>query len=119
HSADATPRPSRMNEERANLRRVALRIQQLILAAGPMIAAVERLALAPAAAANDDALRAWTRLGLGNNIGTVGNELAVHAQNRFQRAFDLRRSVVLRLQAADGSFNQFLQGRHILQHGEA
>src|SRR5262245_7423793 len=111
-----------MNEERANLGSIALRVQQGILAAGPMIAAEESFALAPAAAANDDPFRARTcRIvlvfhgpkRLSNNIRAIDNELAVHTEDGFQCAFDLRRSVVLRLQAADRSFNQLLQYQHI------
>src|SRR5260370_408173 len=54
HAANSAARPIRMDEESANFRCIMLRAQQCILALCPMIAAVECLALAPAAASDDD-----------------------------------------------------------------
>src|SRR5260370_10326154 len=48
HAANTTPRPIRMNEECTNFCGIAKRVQQRILAAGPVIAAIKSLALAPA-----------------------------------------------------------------------
>ena len=51
-AAHPLPRPVRVDEEGANLGGIALRVKQSILASGPMVAAVERFAFAPAAAAD-------------------------------------------------------------------
>ncbi len=46
-----------MNEERSNLGRIHPRIEQFVLAPRPMIAAIQRLALAPPAAPG----KSWCR----------------------------------------------------------
>src|SRR5260370_25074134 len=56
-AADAASRPVRMNEEGANLCGIAARVEQIIVAVGPLVGAVQSLAFAPAAAAYDD----WPR----------------------------------------------------------
>ncbi len=95
-----------MDEKSANLCRIAMRVQQRILASGPMVAAVERLALAPATTTNDlrpgfrvPCSTALRKIGAGfrNDIRSVGDELAINAKYGFERALDLRRRVVLRL----------------------
>src|SRR5712664_2667562 len=93
-----------------------------------MVAAVERLALAPAAA-SDDHQSGWRvlcsrglgsiRVGLRNNICSVGDQLAIDAKNGFERAFDLTRGVVLRLQSAHGCVDQFAQNGNIFRNSEA
>src|SRR5205823_13866158 len=89
-------------------------IQQGILAAGPMVAAKESLAPAPASAADNHPVSRRLRLPcvalrgacrFRHKIGAVGDELAVDAKNGLQRAFDLRESVVFGLQAASGGFD--------------
>src|SRR6266852_2862862 len=54
--ADAAARPVRTNEEGANLCGIAARVEQIIVAVGPLVGAVQSLAFAPAAAAYDDRL---------------------------------------------------------------
>src|SRR5216683_4084705 len=54
-TADAAARPIRVDEKGADFRGIAERVQQRLFAARPMVAAVKRFALAPAAAADDDA----------------------------------------------------------------
>src|SRR5947209_17163144 len=127
HAPHALPGPGRMDEESTNLGGIAPRVEQNILTAGPAVAAIERFAFAPAAAANNHPLRLRVRspptslLIKGrfcNDVRAISNELAVHPKNRFQCAFDLRRIVVLSLQATRGSFDQFAQNRHVLRHRE-
>jgi hypothetical protein len=52
-AADSAARPIGMDKEGSNLCRIAKRVEQRILAACPMIAAVKCLAFAPAAASDD------------------------------------------------------------------
>src|SRR6266478_7147323 len=93
-----------------------------------MIASIKRLALAPAAAANDDAFEwraLWSvaadRVGLrlSDNIRTISDELAIDAKNGFERAFDLCRRVVMGLQSPHGRVYQFTQNGNIFGNGEA
>src|SRR5437660_2407269 len=93
-----------------------------------MVAPVERLALAPAAASDDHqfGLRALCpsevdsgRLGLRHNIRSIGDELAINAKNSLKRAFDLGGGVVMRLQSANGSVDQFAQNGNIFRSSEA
>ena len=69
-----------------------------------MVAAEERLAIAPAAAAGDDLWHSGSRFG--DKIGAVGDELGVETEERAERAIDLFGRVVAGLQAADGGFDQ-------------
>ena len=50
---------------------------------------------------------------LRDQIGSVRDELAIHAVDRLQRAFDLRWRIIVGLQAADRGFNHFPQSRNI------
>src|SRR5260370_32855624 len=93
-----------------------------------MIAPVERLALAPAAATEDHAFelrflcfRALdrVRLGLRHDIRSIGDELAIDTKNGLERAFALRRCIVLRLQSPHGRVYQFTQNGNIFGNGEA
>src|SRR5258706_7343846 len=105
-----------MDERSAILGDMATRVQERILATRPMIAPVERLAFARAAASDNNPF-GWGvlcsraldsgRLGLRYDIRSVGDELAIDAKNGFERALDLCRRVVLRLQSADGRFGAF------------
>ena len=117
-----------MDEESANLCRIAKRVQQRILASRPMVAPVERLALAPAAATDDHqfGLRMLCsgaldsgRPGLRHEIRSVGDELAIDTENGLERAFDLRRRIVLRLQPARRRVDQFAQNGNIFRNSEA
>src|SRR5258706_6781040 len=128
HAADSAARPIGMDEKSANLCRIAKRVQQRILASRPMIAAVESLAFTPAAASDNNPF-GWGvlcsraldsgRLGLRYDIRPVGDELAIDAKNGFERALDLCRRVVLRLQSADGRFDQFAQNGNIFRDSKA
>src|SRR6266478_6792764 len=91
-----------MDEESANFGSVMAGVEEVVVAVGPLICAVKRLALAPAAAGDDGrrGLR-FRRAMLYNQICAVGNELRIDAKDSGQRAFHLRGSVVLRLESAD------------------
>src|SRR5882757_834825 len=102
--ANSTSSPGRMHEEGTNLGGVLLRIQKGSLAAGPLIATVECLALAPAAAAYQE--RRCGTFHFRHEVGSVLDELGVHAIDRRESAFDLGGSVVLRLQATHGSLDE-------------
>src|SRR6266850_7097738 len=127
HSADALPRPGRMDEKRANLCGIVKRIEKLVFSARPAIAAIERLTFAPAAATDDEtrgSVIRWfialtsARCCLRDEIGSVGNQLAIHPKNGLERTLDLRRRVILRLQAAYGRIDERLQNRNIAGDGK-
>src|SRR5260370_41056795 len=89
-----------------------------------MVAPIDRLALAPAAA-SDDHQSGWRvpcsrgfgsiRVGLRHDVGSVGDKLAIDAKNGFERAFDLIWGVVLGLQSAHGCVDQFTQNGNIFR----
>src|SRR5439155_18836750 len=127
HATDSLARPVRMDKKRPNLCRIVMRVRKSIFASCPVIAAVERLALAPAAATDDhqSGLRVYcfgtmrcASFNLRHKIRSVGDKLAIDAKNRFEGTFDLRLRVVLSLQSADGRFDQFTQNGHIFGNSE-
>src|SRR6266403_6326262 len=128
HGADSAPRPIWVNEERANLCRVAKWVQQRILAPRPMVTPIKRLALAPTAATDNhqsgwpvhrtNAI-AWAAFVLRHDTSALGDELAIDAKNGFERALDLRGRVILRLQSAHGCLDQLTQSRDIRGNGRA
>src|SRR5712692_635328 len=128
HAADSAARPIRMDEESANLCRIAKGVQQRIFAPRPMIAPVKRLALAPATATDDHQFVSRVlyfsalgkdRFGFRHDIRSVGDELTIDAENGFERAFNLRRSVLLGLQSAHGRLDQSTQNGNIFWNSEA
>ena len=75
----------------------------------PAVAAIKRLALAPAATRDDDRLLLYVRYrgdGFNQEISAVANELAVNAEDGAERAVDLLRSVILGLQTPHGRIDQ-------------
>src|SRR5882762_7266002 len=50
---------------------------------------------------------------LRNEIGAIGDEVRVHAEDGLQRAFSLRGGVVIGLEAADGSVDENAQDREV------
>src|SRR6266700_1480798 len=54
HAADAATRPIRMYEERTDLGRVLMWVEQRVFASRPLVGSVKGLALAPAATTSDD-----------------------------------------------------------------
>src|SRR6202022_3775201 len=96
-----------MHEESSDLRVIPKRNEQTIFPAGSMIAAEESLALAPTPAGDDFLLAAVH--GFKNKIRTVGNELAVYAENRTQRALNLGRGIILSLERAHREVDQRME----------
>src|SRR6266478_150639 len=96
-----------MDEESANFGSVMAGVEEVVVAVGPLICAVEGLALAPAAAGDNDrrGLR-FRRAMLYNQICAVGNELRIDAEDSGQRPFHLRGSVVLGLEPTDRGVNE-------------
>src|ERR1700733_8391239 len=81
-----------------------------------MVAAIQRLPFAPAAAAHDGCT-GGSRYVFSDEIGLIPEELTIDAERRFQRAFNLRRCMVLRLQSANRNVDEREQGRHIFGCG--
>src|SRR6266852_4397642 len=127
HSADALPRPGRMDEKRSNLCGIAKGVEKLIFPARPAIAAIECFAFAPAAASDDHGFNFHNLLlcalvavgvGLRHDIGPVDNQLAIHPKNGLEGTFDLLRGVILRLQAAHRCIDERLQNRNIRRNSK-
>ena len=81
--ADAAPRPGGMNEEGANFGGVGARIEESVVAAGAMIAAVGRFAAGPAAAGREAATGVGAVRVIGRfdrEVGAVGDQLRVETQ---------------------------------------
>src|SRR5205085_687241 len=93
--ANAAARPVWMNEEGADLGGIVIRIEQVVVPIGPLIGAVQSFSLAPSTARDDFLVRERFRGTIFHNeIGAVGDELRVDAENTGQRTFSLRESVV-------------------------
>lgn len=125
---NAAPRPVRVNEEGADLRSVASGIEERILPTGPVIAAVKCFAFAPATTPDNYRLGGLVLLrseldtdglSFGDEIRSVGDQLAVHSEYGLERAFDLGRGIVLRLQAAHRRIDQRAQSWNVRGNGEA
>jgi len=86
-----------MDEEGTNFCGVTLRIEESVLASRPMVAAVERLTPAPAAAADGDR-QGSCRPSFCDEIRFVRNELTINAEDALECAINLTGSVFLRLQ---------------------
>ena len=114
-AADSTPRPARMYEKSAYLRRIVAGIEESIFATGAVVASIERLALAPASAAGYDLV--LIHRGFGYKVGAILDQLSVHAKDAFERLFQLFRRVVSGLQAQDGGAYEMLQRRNIGENG--
>src|SRR4029077_11247605 len=80
------------------------------MAVGPLIGAVKSLSFAPASA-RDDRWRDLRvrRAMLHNQIGAVGDELRIHAEDGCQRAFPLRRSVIVGLETSNRRIDEHAQ----------
>src|SRR6266481_8213903 len=124
-AADAAPRPCGMDKKRANFRRITRRIQKVVFSSCPSVAAIERLAFAPPTTSDDDAFAfcslrlRFAGFGFSHEICPVSNQLAVHPVDRLQRALQLLRRVVLRLQSPHRRFNQLAQNGNICGNGLA
>jgi hypothetical protein len=111
-AANASPGPVRMHKERSDPGVIPERVEQRIFTAGSPIASEQSLALAPTPAAGDLRFSAGAHR-LDDKIRSVGDELAVYAENRAESAFHLGRRIVLRLEQAHRQLDQRTQRRHV------
>jgi len=102
-SADAAPRPIRMDEESANARRLERGVERSILARAITVPAENRAPPAPSAAADDLAIF------FDHEIGSVPDQETIHAKYRSQRSLHLGSRVMRCLQAAHRMRDQRLQ----------
>ena len=87
---------------------------------GPLIRAIECFAFAPAAAGDEERLRrrfGWAMLD--DQVSAVGDELRIDTEDGGQRAFHLRWSVILDLQAADRGVDQRAEDGKVRKEGGA
>jgi len=120
--AEATAGVAGVDEDGADFCGVGGRIEEGCFAAGAVVAAEEGPAIAPAAAAGDNAGLNGGPGGvkrLRDEVSPVIDELGVEAESVAERAFDLRGSVVVLLQLADGLLNQRAQGGDVSGCGDA
>ena len=103
-SAEAAAGPIGMNEDGANFGGVGGGIEKVGFAEGGVVAAEEGFAFAPTAA-GDDGFCGEAGGCFRYEIGLVGEELGVEAENGAEGAFDLCGSVVVGLEDADGGFD--------------
>ena len=111
-----------MDEDGADFCGVASGIEEGRFAAGAVVAAEEGPAIAPAAAAGDNAgLNVGPRgvKRLRDEVGPVIDELGVEPESVAECAFDLRGRVVVLLQFADGLLNQRAQSGNVSGCGDA
>jgi hypothetical protein len=95
--------------------RLALRIKQSIFATGTVVAAIECLALAPAPAAGKEL--PFMNLGLGYKVGTILDQLGIHAKDEFQSHLQLLWRVVCPLKSENGLADKSLERRNIRENG--
>jgi hypothetical protein len=98
-----------MDEDGADFGGVDGWVEEVGLADGGSIAAEEGFAFRPASAGGEDCFTSAV-FGFNDEVSLVADQLGVEAEDCAQRGFDLRRGVVVGLQAADGSFDQGVQG---------
>ena len=111
--ADAATCAVRIDEEGTDLRRLGLGSRVEESRPARAIAAEQRRAKAPAAAA--DHLPVF----LDHEISLVGQQLGVDPEGAAQRAFNLRGPVVLRAQTTRGTRDQCLERGHVGERGRA
>ena len=73
-----------------------------------MIAAEKCFAFAPAAAADDLAVK------LDDEISSIANQLSIHAEDRAERGIHLRNGIMRRLQSANRKRDQLLQYGNVI-----
>ncbi len=92
---------ARIDEERTDASGIDGGVEPGIVADLASVAAEQRLASAPAAAADDLA-----GFGFDDEVGLISNQRGVHAERAEQRGFDLFGRVVARAQLANGARDQ-------------
>lgn len=112
-SADALAGEIGMDEDGADAGGIGGGVEVGIFADRAVVAAEESLAHAPAAAAGEAAIE-----GFHDEVGVVGDETGVEAENGSEGAFDLGGSVVARLEDADGGFDEVVESGDVCRGGE-
>ena len=97
-----------MNEECTNARGICHWIEFSIVASRVMIAAEKCFAFAPAAAADDLAVK------LDDEISSIANQLSIHAEDRAKRGIHLRNGIIRRLQSVNRERDQLLQRGNVI-----
>ncbi len=110
--AEATAGPVGVNEEGADFCGVGFGIEEVRFADGGVVGAEKSFAFAPATAGGDYFF-AGRICGFDDEISLIFDELGVEAENRAESAFDLRGSVVARLEDADGRFDQRVENGNV------
>ena len=98
-----------MDEDSSDFGGVNFWIEEIGLANGRPIAAEEGLAFGPSAAAGENCCAA-SIFGFNDEVSLVADQLRVESEDCAQGAFDLGWGVVVGLQAADGGFDERVQG---------
>jgi len=106
-----------MDEEGADFGGVDGGIEEFGFANGGVVAAEKSFAFAPSAAGSNGGFSCGVG-GFDDVIRLVGDELGVEAEDRTECAFDLRGSVVARLEDADGGFDEGVQNWNVCMRGE-
>jgi hypothetical protein len=107
-TAEPAPRPCRIDEERTDAGCLSRRIEQLVGAVLPLIAAEQRAPPAPAAGRDDCAVR------FDDVIRGITDELRIDAEHEPERALDLRGVVVRGTQLAHRALDQSFDGGNIV-----
>ena len=107
-TSNAASHPMRVDEERANSRRVQRGVERCIFARAIAVTAENRPPMAPAPAADDSSIL------FDDEIGSVPDQLTIHAKHWSERGFHLRSRVVGRLQDAHRKGDQGFQRRDIV-----
>jgi len=113
--AESTAGVIGVDEDGADLCGVGGRIEEGSFAAGAVVTAEEGAAIAPAATAGD---KAGVVRRLGDEVGTVFDELGIEAERVAERTFDLRGRVVMLLQRANRLLNQRAQSGDVSGRGD-
>ncbi len=111
--ADAAPSKRGGDEEGANACGVGAWVEERILGRFVLIAAEERAAFAPSAAAAD------YRRGLGDEVRAVGDECGVNTEDVLNGGFDDGFGVEGGAECADGFGDERAEGREVGGSGEA
>lgn len=115
-SPDAATSPVWVDEEGADLGRIATRVKEVVVAVGPLVSTVEGFTLAPPATGDDGRLSLrFSRAILDNQVGAVCDELGIDTEDGGQGPFQLRGCVVQGLQASDGRVDERTKDRKICE----
>lgn len=106
-TAQASPCPVRMNEERADPRRLRSRVEQSRLTLVVRIASEQRGTTTPASAKDQFVVH------FSYEVGPVSNDLAIHTPYTKESRLDLLARVVARAEYSSGCRNERPDGRNV------